>query len=358
VTSALVCAVMSVASSPIRRLPRFALRALAFGLAMTCISAFGQALPASVPDDAWMDAPLDPGTRVLPVWSNVSGRVEALLLLDPSIDSPASSPLDRLLSPERSTAGFGLRVHAEGGSMLHGSLRVEPDAGLALLCDGTVGASGALASLTDQCLLATLDAEDPMLRDMAQGAELRLGWRSPDEFLDLSFGLSWLQRDAAPSPLPMLVASGVSDLEGAEGMNALGFWTSQLDVQSLRMDGLINLGPQARMLIGGNVGRSRLLGAAGGAPISWESSALSVGLGYRAFSGLVTGRLIELPGRGNRWAGLDVGLSWRTPWRGELSIGARNVLGDGDNTRWPLAELPALEEPAARVPYVRYHQDL
>ena len=78
----------------------------------------------------------------------------------------------------------------------------------------------------------------------------------------------------------------------------------------------------------------------------------------RCFSGQLTGRLVELPHGASPWRSLDIGLSWRTPWRGELSLGARNVLGRPDTSRWPLADLPAIEDPSERVPYVRYQQDL
>lgn len=48
----------------------------------------------------------------------------------------------------------------------------------------------------------------------------------------------------------------------------------------------------------------------------------------------------------------------RTPWQGELSVGATQYWSRGNTEQWPLRELPVAEETSGRVPYVRYHQDL
>lgn len=58
------------------------------------------------------------------------------------------------------------------------------------------------------------------------------------------------------------------------------------------------------------------------------------------------------------WGGIDLGLIWRTPWNGLLSIGARNLISGG---RPPAAldpEVAPLTDSEERIPYVRYEQDL
>jgi hypothetical protein len=326
-----------------------ALRAgAALVLMMTSVGAFSQAIDRDV-------ATLDADTRVLPVWSNSSGRVEALLLLDPVDASLPGNALDRALNAQRGGGmGLGTRIQLDGGSQLRGSLQYDADASLALLCDGRSGVAGALATVGEHCLLATLGNDDPLLRGSSRGAQLGLGWRSPSDFLDLSFGLSWLEADGRPGLLGDPASGQPLSLSG---FDTLGAWAQRFENQNLRLDSLINLGPQARMLLGGDLGRSRLT-SADGTQLQWETAELSFGLGYGAFSGQLTGRLIELPREGQHWSTLDIGVSWRTPWRGELSVGARNVLGGGDAARWPLTELPVVEDPSARVPYVRYQQDL
>jgi hypothetical protein len=303
---------------------------------------------------------LDPETVVLPVWSNASGRVEALLLLESADAASSSSALDRVLNSAIPDLGIGARVRLDNGSQVRAALGVDADAGLALLCDGRVGITGALGAVGEHCLLATLGQTDPLLANASSGATLGLGWTSPEQVVDLSFGLSWLR--ITPDPLTRIEgidrgAMAHALLLGQAQGDGFAAWARQLESRGLRLDSLINLGPQTRMLIGGGVSRSELL-AIDGTPLQWDSTALSVGLGIGDFSGQLTGRLIELPRVGSQWSTLDIGVSWRTPWRGELSVGARNVLGGTDSSRWPLAELPAIEDPGARVPYVRYQQDL
>lgn len=329
---------------------RLAAALSAVAAAMLMLASAG-AMAQSIERDA---TTLDADTRVLPVWSNSSGRVEALLLLD-SVDSALpGNALDRVLAAPRGGIGFGARVQLDGGAQLRGSLQYDADASLALLCDGRNGIAGALATVGEHCLLATLGNDDPLLDGSSKGTRLGLGWSSPAQFLDLSFGLSWLEADGRAG---MLGDSLVGHPLALSGLDTLGMWAQRLENQSLRLDSLINLGPQARMLVGGDVGRSRLL-ALDGSELQWETAELSFGLGYGAFTGQLTGRLIELPREGQHWSTLDIGVSWRTPWRGELSVGARNVLGSGDAAHWPLNELPVVEDPSARVPYVRYQQDL
>ena len=74
-----------------------------------------------------------------------------------------------------------------------------------------------------------------------------------------------------------------------------------------------------------------------------------------SLSGNITGRLNNplqpLPGTLQRWTSIDLGVTWRTPWQGELSVGAQNL--------WSTPSPPGDEADAqARVPYVQYHQDL
>ena len=56
------------------------------------------------------------------------------------------------------------------------------------------------------------------------------------------------------------------------------------------------------------------------------------------------------PAAGKAWRGL----TWRTPWSGQLTVGAENVVTRGKN---PFSTGNA-ETDEGTVPYVRYEQDL
>jgi hypothetical protein len=80
---------------------------------------------------------------------------------------------------------------------------------------------------------------------------------------------------------------------------------------------------------------------------SWLTGSLSTQL---------SSRLNQVNGKS--WGGLDLGLTWRTPWQGSLSFGARNVVVSGKPPTYldPERAIDAVE--TDRVPYIRYEQDL
>ena len=51
---------------------------------------------------------------------------------------------------------------------------------------------------------------------------------------------------------------------------------------------------------------------------------------------------------------MGLGLTWRTPWSGQLSVGADNVVTRGRN---PFSTNGSKDDEGT-VPYVRYQQDL
>lgn len=296
--------------------------------------------------------------RVLPVLSQESGRVEALLLLDGSQDAASARALDRVLTPP---ASGGLRVQLGGGKRISADLLLDSQPGLALLCRGNIGLAAALGSLGDHCLLADVGATDPMLSNLGRRIGLNTGWQSADGDLDLRFGLAWLDTrlDATPDAL-------------AEALRPLGSTPSpllladhfSLESQQVNLSGTRRLGDAGWLRVDGSLARtfagSPLLI---GVPLRWDSTALSLEGGYGTMSGRITGRLIEVPGLsaddGSQSSfDIDLGVSWRTPWQAQLTVGARSLLGQPDASQWPLSTLPRRPDAETRAPYVRYHQDL
>jgi hypothetical protein len=95
------------------------------------------------------------------------------------------------------------------------------------------------------------------------------------------------------------------------------------------------------------------------API-FNQAALTFGVHHGDFSGVIIGRVLgpaDPLASGQHWSSVDLGISWRSPWRGVFSVGAQNLWSSGTP---PLLNEPAHEiDPSqARVPYVQYHQDL
>jgi hypothetical protein len=68
--------------------------------------------------------------------------------------------------------------------------------------------------------------------------------------------------------------------------------------------------------------------------------------------------LAGVPGNGyapdRRWNSIDLGVTWRLPWQGSLSVGAQNLWSSGTPANTPMGPEPD----QSRTPYVQYHQDL
>jgi len=298
------------------------------------------------------------GQHVVPVWNAHSGKVEALLLLEP--DANTDRALDRVLARGTQLPGLGLGMTLNDGSRLRTSLAPEANTGLALLCSQGIHVAMTLGSLSEQCLLTNVGAGDDLALPSSRKPGLRLDnqWRSAGGGLDLNFGLSWLKaplQGVATQEVPALPASqAVFSTLPSLVPSSLG----ELSLRQVHWNGVLNL-PEQRWVSLGGTASTQVLESFVSAPLRWDSATLSVGVGFRGLSGRLVGRLIELSAGQGSYSGLDLGLSWRTPWQGELSIGAQNLLNQKpDTSKWPLNELPALELPSGRTPYVRYKQDL
>lgn len=89
---------------------------------------------------------------------------------------------------------------------------------------------------------------------------------------------------------------------------------------------------------------------------------VQLSVGYGNFSADMATRMIRqgIESAVNPWwAGMDLGVSWRTPWSGIISVGARNLFSSGDPPRLGNSPAATVDEDDAfsRTPYVRYEQD-
>jgi hypothetical protein len=306
---------------------------------------------------------LDRNEGVLPLWSTPDGRVLALVALGSNSITPAQpqspqigSAVDWQLVDVTSFVTGGVSARLGGNANAYASfghgIVLTP-----LYATAPSPACGEPAGfgISSLCGNNTLLGRTGTLR---LGAEMNAG----DLDLNLNYGLSWLRlNDQAVNQhptwdlfanlgneaLPTLVIPGM-ELANVQnsGFNAQGRW--HLDnTQSIDLGAAL----------------SRIQFEMPGAPLlpSLNQAALSLGLHHGDFSGVIVGRVLGPadPINGNQhWNSLDLGISWRSPWRGVFSVGAQNI--------WSSGNLPALTDPTAhevdanqaRVPYVQYHQDL
>ena len=251
------------------------------------------------------------GERVeLPVLDKSSGTVQAVVVLEPA-DIARSSSLARFDAHHLDTA-FGLGA---GDS-------------LGLICDRKPGLSTALTNLVENCVLASISGRRTGAAAIFQprnGTQLGIG--------------AGVSRAAIPAWMT----------NGNPG-------NGRVDVNDLTIFSQKALPREGFVSIAGTVAKARLQTPAEvpGFSNRWTSRQLNLGGGIGRFGVNIVGEVVDTPGK-DQWGTLGLGLSWRTPWSGQLTVGADNLVTRGKN---PFAPAGNAEQDEGAVPYVRYEQDL
>lgn len=248
--------------------------------------------------------------QMVPVLNANSGKLEAVLVLEPA------------------TAGAGMRWKF-GSTRLETTLGLESGDSLALVCGN--GFAPAFGQLAANCKLASVDGDAGTRRANAGASVSRGGNRLG---LNLGSGRGLLPGWLTPG-------SGQAKVQ----QNDLSLFAEK----TISREGYVS--------VGGAVARARLVPASDMPALAdeWNTRSVSVGGGYGAFGASIIGRVVNVPGESNVWKGLGLGLTWRTPWSGQLSVGAENVVTRGRN---PFSIERGADDDHTAVPYVRYQQDL
>lgn len=284
-------------------------------------------------------------TTVLPVIDFSNGKITGVMLIEPSSLPPL--PSQRVIRPANSPLMFN------NGLQLRAGLSMDANPGVGVLCNSP-GGLGSVGALAGHCLLA--DFNEPGANTLGSGTLTGL-LQAKRGNSQLTAGLGFGNDVVAPGA--DMIGNSAADRRMLSTL--LGPNSAALNERSASLVGQVNLGSQSWVQIGGTLARVRVIPTAdlpGGLPPEWNSSRFTVGAGKGSIGGEVTGQLIEVPGQPSAFSTLGAGVTWRTPWRAKVSVGAENLLTRGKNpfglpdTRAPIAK----EE--GRVPYVRYQQDL
>ncbi len=292
----------------------------------------------------------EPASPVLPIWSSSDGQLLAVVALPRGWTGALTDPTPGY---EGSSAWqlVGGAANAEGLRwQLTNGFRAETTFGQYL--------SSAPASCTSTFCDAASALRGP--RASLSGT-LGMGWTAADSGLDLSYGLSWLQSQSS--------GTGLTALAPAFGAGVVPVVTLP-DAQPYALDSEASLfargrwhfqqGPALDVAASYGRGRFAALGPGGLASpmapgVDLDQLSLSLGLDAGSLRGAIVGHVISSDDpalAGKRWTTLDLGVSWRTPWSGEFSVGAQNLLGS------PLSSSREGEVPQVRTPYIQYRQDL
>jgi hypothetical protein len=182
------------------------------------------------------------------------------------------------------------------------------------------------------------------------GSEVGATYATGRYSLDLSVGANSTPNNNTilPRVLPG-VAPGVDGLSSFDS-------STQLNAR-----GRLALSNKSGIDLGASVGRIHLLPGNLLGVDTLDQKALSFGVDHGSLSGVLIGRTMQpqpgMPGgfsADKRWNSIDLGVTWRLPWRGALSVGAQNLWSSGTPANTPVGPEPD----QSRTPYVQYHQDL
>lgn len=263
---------------------------------------------------------LKPNTTptLIPVWNVHSGQIEALLVLE-------QAPSGRAWVRPR-----GMRTPAAAGT----GKTTGFDGGMAIFCAGQSNAFNQLA-LLDTCQLGKKSTRYPAVNsaDLETKAMLQ---RKGGVDLGLS-GLSSGQRRLLATEFDTFTAAGG---RAAPSPKATEGWVS----------------------INGTLSRAKLIPASQfpkGVPTEWDREVLKIPARERAISGEVVGNVVTIPGQDTNLQSIGAGVSWKTPWKGKVSVGAESLLSQGRSSLDSTSVAPITDQRVDGVrPYVRVEIDL
>lgn len=292
-------------------------------------------------------------SQVIPLWASPDGRLLAIVALSHDAGAP-------VLPPSPAFGGISdLRI-IDATDLFSSGLRWRLGSGLR--ADMLVGRQVAPISFqshsaTDCSSLLNCAQESASWQGML-GGTLGLGWTSPANAFDVSFGLSWLDRTTS-NTFASNASLAAFDLTFIDGAGTAPFALDSAHSLTARATWQPERGPLFDLTAGLSQAQlTPIWYGLHGSGLDLNQASLGLGLSNGSLRGSIVGHVISIDDPSlvgsKRWSGLDFGVSWRTPWRGEVSLGAQNLWSA------PLDANPARDTDSAqsRVPYVQYRQDL
>lgn len=263
-------------------------------------------------------SPEDSG-HVMPFWQDASGHVLAL--------ENSSSPIADRYGQSASLAGYA----ADPGTISTTGLRY--------------GIGPNLQTHAELSQQSWINSPSRVL-----GSEVGASYASGRYSVGVSVGTSSTPDNHAA--LPRILPGTAPGVDGLSAFDSSA---------QFKAHGRLALGNRNGIDLSASVGRIHLLPGNLLGVSTLDQKALSFGVEHGALSGVLIGRSMQpeagIPGAlstDRRWNSVDLGVTWRLPWSGSLSVGAQNLWSSGTP-----ANTPAGPEPdQSRTPYVQYHQDL
>ena len=271
---------------------------------------------------------LKPNTTptVIPVWNVHSGQIEALLVLesDPQPDKRAWVK-----------AAKDPNIVWPGQTQQKANL----DSGMAIFCSGQANTFNQLSLLGD-CAIGKKSSQYPAIN--SPGLETK----------------ALLRRNARPVDGNLLSSLSAKDRQ----LLATEFDAPQAAVSAKSLNLSPGKATEGWVSINGNLTRGKLIPASQfpkGVPTEWDKKTFELPERQKSLSGEVVGNVVQIPGQDSNLQSIGAGLSWKTPWKGKVSLGAESVLSQGRSTNSTSTQAPIVDQRIDGVtPYVRVEIDL
>ena len=293
-------------------------------------------------------APADGGKRIPVLHLTADGSV--LAVVDGSETNLVYSPeLRQPLVPQRSVAAtlapatpVGVPITSSltlalGADRQSAATRPAPCAPVSAPLQPTCGASSISPLLDTSTIAAGLNYYRPGggVYSVTLGRATAVApWTVPSYSLEI-----------ARAPVPQIALAPLTDAS----------------TNSLTVAGVWSLNALGALSVSGSLAESLLRSPLLPQGRSQDQAALGISLSRGALTGGLVGHVNSQsqPGLATAgWGGLDLGVTWRTPWSGQFVFGARNLVTYGDETLLPdPVANKALDESRERTPYVEYRQD-
>jgi len=281
---------------------------------------------------------------MLPIWNGLNNKLEGVLLVDSN--SFNSSNGRNVIKPANSLAALNIPLTSQ--LKFSSALSLSNNPGLGLVCNGQPGLFNNLGNLAQNCRIGDLlnpgNNFGSSRPDLIMQSQLRY-----KNFL-LSAGGNWSQFN-----FNAFTKNGNPSFVN----NNPRVTSSTIQKKEVSLNGEIALGQKTWLNLGGTIAQARVIPASQlmgkGLPDEWQTKSVTISAGRGNFGGEITGSNIQIPGQPDSYKSLGAGVTWKTPWRGKLSVGADNINSSGTNPFKGTDNNP-LDNGA--VPFVKYEVDL
>ena len=262
---------------------------------------------------------------VIPVWNLHSGQIEALLVLEKNPETQSRS----WVRPSK------------GSNIIWPNQKINPvnlDNGMALFCMGQTNSFNQISGL-ENCQMGKKSNQYPAINSPSLETK------------------AMLQRKVLSSESSILANLTPKDrlLLATEFDNPIPTANKSLNLTSTKAT-------EGWVSINGNITRAKLIPASQfpkGVPTEWDKKTFDLPERQKSLSGEVIGNVIQIPGQDSSIQSVGANLTWKTPWKGKVSVGAEGMLSQGRATNSTSSQAPIIDQRIdGLVPYVRVEIDL